>query len=237
MIFSWIVSILVNDVGMNIWLARLVSLVPTVVCVVALTYSLSFIPQFQKAFPFIKSNKKKRLIGNITLVACILTFFTFMYISETTKRFNPLTGESIMCLARGLDGYEEISCNWKYHPTTGSPVVKDKKTLRELYSASDPQTGSIDTVSFNENIRLFTAEGSPLVWYHKLADGTIQLFDSPGRHPQLNVKLMPMNSKVAQEILYGTPKQKKKIVLGEPGKKNNPLVDLKKHLEQMQAAP
>jgi len=237
MIFSWVVDALVTSLGMNIWLARLVSLVPTVVCVVALTYSLSFIPQFQKAFPFIKSNKQKRLIGNVTLVGCVLMFFTFMYVSETTKRFDPITGESKLCLALGANGYEEVSCLWEYHPTTGKKVVKDKKTLQRLYATNDPQAGSIDTVKFNKNIRLFSSEGSPLFWYHELPDGTIHLSNNPGNHPQLNVELKPIDKKIAARLISGKPEGKQKFFLLTTSKKQSPQDDLAKDFDEILGVP
>jgi hypothetical protein len=71
--------------------------------------------------------------------------------------------------------------------------------------------------------------GAPIVWYTKSEQGTYELFNHEGFHPQLGTKLQPVTPDVAQDIL-------RSIQSGATYKLGDGLVDLKKHLDAYAAA-
>lgn len=115
----------------------------------------------------------KLAIGMVVMIFFLLTISFYMPISRSAA--NTFVG----WLDRRLAGF----ITWPLQPV---PQV--------------PKQISYDLTSI-ENIQFFdplTAE--PKIWYHKSADGQIELFDSNGYHPQYKEKLQPIAPDIVAQI-------------------------------------
>jgi hypothetical protein len=187
-IFSWVSEELTLNLGMNEWLAKIIAFAPAVFLTIGTGYLLTFNrARFQRGIIFCS-------IGY--LVVCV-----FMYSVNAGHAYDPVTGKATKCYAAGFSGYEEISCEWKFHPQSGKPVISDSEQIKEIIrsqavTANPPKVGQ--KVKLTKDIRFFSVDGTPLVWYYQYPDGKIELFSTPGHHPQLNTVLQPINAEIAQ---------------------------------------
>lgn len=194
MIYPWISDALQSSTGMSHWMASLIAFVPAVVGVIGIGMLFSW-------------NRKKRTIGLIMASVAYLVTCGFMYSIEADRSFDPLTGKANKCFAAGLDGYEEISCEWKFHPETGNPVITDPAQIKNIITAmnvSESEPRVTNRVRPNKNLRFFSVDGRPLYWYYQFPDGKIDLFDSPGRHPHFgkDIILQPITAEIVKILLY-----------------------------------
>lgn len=187
MVFPWIVDRLV-DAGCDVWLARLITVPLACLMVLGLGLALSF-------------SVKKRNTGWAIFAAGLMLWSAAMFAMSRDYVFDPVSGESRKCYAMTPDGYEAVSCAWKVHPVYGTPVQKpNQETLAADWVAKNG-LHRMRKIEPERDLRFFAQDGSPLVWYYQRADGKFDLFSQPGRHPQLNVTLKPVDAAVAGKIL------------------------------------
>jgi hypothetical protein len=143
----------------------------------------------------------------------------------TITFFDPLTSEARVWYYAGQDGGIELFDRPGYHPQYKAQLeaitpaivaqirgrldadaqknaVEEKRRKEEAQRANPtpPQRIGYDYASI-ERITFFdplTAE--PRVWYYKAKDGTIDLFDRPGYHPQYGAELKPIVPEIVGEI-------------------------------------
>ncbi|MEK7511959.1 MAG: hypothetical protein AAB575_02990 [Patescibacteria group bacterium] len=190
-IFSRISELLTVSLGLNEWLAKIIAFAPAVFFTVGTGYLLTF-------------NRARFQRGLILCSIGYLAICIFMYSVNARHAYNPISGKATKCYAAGFSGYEEISCEWKFHPQTRSPVITDPEQIKEVVRSlavteNPPQVGQ--RVKLTKNIRFFSVDGTPLVWYYQHPDGKIELFSTSGHHPLLNTILQPINSEIAKLLL------------------------------------
>jgi len=205
-VFSYLVGNLV-DAGFNIWLARALSILPTVLIVYGFNLCFSI------------WSKRNRTVGVIIITTCLLLFFLGMYKATSNFNYDPNEGNPLNCYAYGMNKYEQVPCSWKNHPQSGNPVIKDPVQIQQLIQGGqivDKGLPRIQRLTPDINSAFFSPVGQPLIWYFKHPDGRFELFANPGMHPQLNIPLKPITSEVAIEILsYIQDGQKNMIVSSE----------------------
>jgi len=190
-IFSWVSESLTIKLGLNESLAKIIAFAPAVFLTIGTGYLLTF-------------NRARFQRGLILCSIGYLAICVFMYSVNAGHAYDPVTGKATKCYAAGFSGYEEISCKWKFHPQTGKPVITDQEQIKEIVksqavSENPPQVSQ--KVKATKDIRFFSVDGTPLVWYYQYPDGKIELFSTPGHHPQLNTVLQPINPEIAQLLL------------------------------------
>jgi len=190
-IFSWISESLALNLGLNEWVTNIIAFAPALFFTVGTGYLLTF-------------NRARFRRGLILCSIGYLVICVFMYTVNAGHAYDPVTGKATKCYAAGFSGYEEISCKWKFHPQTGKPVITDQEQIKEIVksqavSENPPQVSQ--KVKATKDIRFFSVDGTPLVWYYQYPDGKIELFSTPGHHPQLNTVLQPINPEIAQLLL------------------------------------
>ncbi len=232
-VFPSIAELLHDELGLNQWLSNIIAIIPAIGVMIGLNYVFSM-------------DKTKRRIGFAVAIVCYLAFCTFMYFMQSGRNFDPKTGEAQICFAEGLDGYEAVPCNWKFHEQTGKPVIRDKEKIDKIIQSQNIRTKGltpVKTVEITNDLRFFTPEGTPLFWYYETPTGEIDVFDEPGRHPQYNTILIPINSEIVQKLL--NPKSQKELqkirlhpsnssekqATNENDNSDNPLQALKDRLE------
>ena len=234
--FFWIFEIIVNELtlaaGLNKYLAMIIAFVPALALLwsVPLMFSL---------------NKRKRNLGMIMGGACYLLYSILMFSLESNHYFDPATGAPTKCYASGLTSYDEVPCNTEFHPQTGNPVIKDPAQIKSIIMAkhtAEAQLQPVSRVAPSSDMRFFTPDGKPLYWYYQHPNGEIEIFDTPGKHPQLNVELNSITAEIAAAIIYpGEHPLSTMIKVAIPPKTdgqkedpNNPMVKLRNHLQNVQ---
>ncbi|MEK7159556.1 MAG: hypothetical protein AAB766_03610 [Patescibacteria group bacterium] len=187
-IFSRISELLTVSLGLNEWLAKIIAFAPAVFFTVGTGYLLTF-------------NRARFQRGLILCSIGYLAICIFMYSVNAGHAYDPISGKATKCYAAGFSGYEEISCEWKFHPQSGKPVISDPEQIKEIIRSqavtkNPPKVGQ--KVKLTKDIRFFSVDGTPLVWYYQYPNGKIELFSTPGHHPQLNTVLQPINAEIAQ---------------------------------------
>lgn len=238
--FFWIFDIVTNELvlsgGFNQYLARIIAFLPAI----AILWSIGLL--FSK-------DKQKRRLGMIVGGACYLLYSGLMFALESNRYFDPATGAPTKCYAAGLTGYDEVPCNTEFHPQTGNAVIKDPAQIKAIIMAKQTADAPLQTVARvkpTSDMRFFTPDGKPLFWYYQHPDGTVEIFGTPGKHPQLNVELNPITPEIAAAIIY--PNQhplsaKIKVATPPPSSDqptekedpNNPLVKLRDHLQNVRS--
>ena len=234
--FFWIFEIIVNELtlaaGLNKYLAMIIAFVPALALLwsVPLMFSL---------------NKRKRNLGMIMGGACYLLYSILMFSLESNHYFDPATGAPTKCYASGLTSYDEVPCNTEFHPQTGNPVIKDPAQIKSIIMAkhtAEAQLQPVSRVAPSSDMRFFTPDGKPLYWYYQHPNGEIEIFDTPGKPPQLNVELNSITAEIAAAIIYpGEHPLSTMIKVAIPPKTdgqkedpNNPMVKLRNHLQNVQ---
>jgi hypothetical protein len=234
-IYSWTVDELELTLGLNHYLANLVALVPAI----AMAYGI---------VRLFSTNQARRNVGIAVTAGCYLLYCLLLVLLSGQSYFNPQTGEPTKCYSTGLNGYEEISCAWKFHPQSGSRVIKDPAQEKSIILSMQTKVatrGRIERVAPDKEMRFFSPDGAPLYWYYQHPDGTIEIFAAPGKHPQLNVELNPLTPEIVKQILYPESKaaaEKIKVMesttaadqSAPPADPSNPLVKLRDHLKKVQ---
>lgn len=234
MILPWLANQLVEKSGMNIWLARAIATIPTILFLVGLSMSMSYFPTFQKKFPFLRFQKIKRIWGYALLTTLFIGYSITMFAMDDAQLFDPKTGHAKKCLALGTTDYEEINCDWDFHPVTGNPVIKDRAQVKAIFTAkqtSPHDPGPSKKIINNGQLRFFDSAGNPLVWYYEYEDGRIELFDQPGKHPQWNTDLIAINPAIVKKLLNyrDSPQPGNKIIFNQTNNAN-PLIELRDYL-------
>ena len=238
--FFWIFEIISNELsltaGINPYLAKIIAFIPAI----AILWSISLM--FAK-------DKQKRTLGMVIGGTCYLLYSGLMFALEGNRYFDPATGAPTKCYAVGLTQYDEVPCTTEFHPQTGNPVIKDPAQIRAIIMAKQTANAQLQTVTRinpTSDMRFFTPDGKPLFWYYQHPNGTIEIFNTQGKHPQLNVELNPITTEIVAAIIYPDqhPAMAKIMVVTSPPSNNqtetkedpnNPLVKLRDHLQNVQS--
>ncbi|MCX6744665.1 MAG: hypothetical protein NTX82_04035 [Candidatus Parcubacteria bacterium] len=148
----------------------------------------------------ISFDKQKNLIG--TICACVLWVGWFGTIAYSQRDYNwdPNTGEAIKCYAPTPFGYETLSCQFKIHPKYGTPVSQVTPEIAIIEATKDGAILPINKVVPKCDMTYFTVDGQPVYWIYRQKDGTLDVFNHPGRHPQFNTDLSPISGEIVTEI-------------------------------------
>ncbi|MDO8261242.1 MAG: hypothetical protein Q7T50_07185 [Candidatus Magasanikbacteria bacterium] len=212
-VYPWL-SGKIAQTGLNIWLARALSLIILSACVFF-------------TFPQIFSLKSKtRKIGYVKLMIFFSLFMVGMYLAEKDRAFDQ-QGVAIKCYTINPTGEVEFcACSEKVHPQYGTPVLPVTKTITEqvYYKNNTPQR--IKRVIPTLDMRLFSADGTPLFFFYQYPDGRIELFDKPGHHPNLATPLHPLTPEIAMIINQSLREGRKDMIVtdnpGETSKVTDP---------------
>lgn len=186
LVFPWFVSKLENA-GVNIWLARAISVPIAVLIVMCISWLFSF-------------SKEKRMRGLIVGTCIYCLWFFVLFAIQKDYNFNPLTGEPLKHYAATPYGYVEVPAKWKVHPTFGTPVIKGTRELAISKAIEKKGLPELSRIEPTRDSVFFSPDGQPLVWYYQHPDGQIDLFPRPGVHPQLGVQLNPITPAIVAEI-------------------------------------
>lgn len=173
--------------GINIWLARALA----IVVAVALTYAINLM---------FSSDSKKRRLGTIATCGIAIIYCLGLYLLTKDYVINPATGKPTICCATTPYGFEKVSCEWKKHPifmTDVAPCTSEKIISATMMKRGYPK---VETLRPSRDMAFFTPDGEPLAWYYEHPDGKIEIFSRPGRHPQYNVVLNPINAEIVTKI-------------------------------------
>ena len=137
-------------------------------------------------------------VGGITLAA----FYAVIGFASTGFKINPISGAPTKCysLFNGKVIYHELvdGLERQYDPATGrrcnpvTPEVAVKLSLYEHAVVPNRIPDSVEPDMFDRTL------GTPLVWYFLADDGTIELFDNEGFHPETSISLLPITPEVAR---------------------------------------
>jgi hypothetical protein len=187
MVFPWIVDHLVNA-GLDIWLARLITVPIACIMVIGLGLALSF-------------SSGKRNTGLAIFASGIMLWSLAMFHVTKENLFDAISGQASKCYAVTPDGYEFVNCAWKYHPLYGSTVQPATKEMASAEWVAKNGLPHIQTITPDKYLSFFSQDGSPLVLYYQHPNGSLELFSKPRRYPQLNVPLKPVDATIVAAIL------------------------------------
>lgn len=219
MVFPWIADRLVTA-GLDVWLARLITVPLAFVLVMSLGLALSF-------------SRVKRNAGLALFALGIMLWSLAMHRMSGDYAFDPVSGKAQKCFAQTPEGYEAVSCAWKVHPLYGTAVVaatKEMMTARWVEQNGVPTMHSVDP---DQSLRFFTPDGTALIWYYRHPDGKLDLFAQPGRHPQFNVALKPVDADVVRQILEDADKDKSRVHIDMHEKEKGAAPEEKVRLESL----
>jgi len=206
LLFDSIVKIISTRVNIDIWIARIITIL----------LGLIFI-NFVSPSIFSLNSKKRKLGFGIMGLIFILIFFGAYFVNRNF--IFDSDGSPKKCIAwNPIDKCydDDIPCNWKVHPKYGTEVILCSKKMIMMNSAVKNRLGRFRRITPNRNLRFFTPDGSPLIWYYQRNDGKLELFDNMGVHPQLQVALMPINRNIATLIIkYLEEKRLDMIIVDE----------------------
>lgn len=88
------------------------------------------------------------------------------------------------------------------HPLTAAAPSAQPAERAESKSAIDRSVQKPTRIEGRpESIEFFDrASGDPRVWYHQGAQGSVELFDSPGFHPDSGALLLPVSKSIVDQI-------------------------------------
>ena len=214
MVFPWIVDHLVAA-GINIWLARLITMPIAITAVLGLSMALSF-------------SAIKRNMGLAIFAISIALWSLAMFQMTKDNIFDPISGKAQQCYSVTPNGYEKVSCAWKVHPLYGTNVLSATREMVTAQWVVDHGLPVIESIIPEKNLRFFSQDGLPLVWYYQHPNGRLELFAQPGYHPQLNVALKPVDAEIVKKLLdnFQDDKQDTKAGKAKPGKTSKQKPDV-----------
>lgn len=186
-VFPWISDKLVAATGMNMWLAKLLTVPLAIFMIAAISFLFS-------------RDKKKHNIGLAMFAGGMCLWYMAMFIMTKDLNFNP-DGTPQKCVAQNIDGYyEDISCSFKVN-NLGFPVMPITPEIAKQVWVQKNGLPPVKRILPNKNLRFFDPNGNPLLWYYQYPDGKLEFFDQPGKHPQFpDVILSPVNPQVVQAL-------------------------------------
>ncbi len=188
MVFPWIGEQVVAATGVDARFANFMAIPAAIYMVIAVSLMFSF-----------KSVKRK--LGFGMFVAGLLAWHVAMFTVTKNDIFNP-KGVAQKCLAKNFNGaYEYEDCGRKVHRIYGTEVVPATKELIALMQFQKKGIPAVQRITPDRNMRFFSPDGLPFVWYYQHQNGKIELFGQPGLHPQFNVILNSINSQIASLVL------------------------------------
>lgn len=157
-------------------------------------------------------SKQSRFIG-ISGIALLLIGHSLALWYATRNNFFDVSGKAVKCYVLTRDGKVTYGEHAGIDPTTGRlcrPITAEMlERLRQYADGKRPQLISTSDPTFFD-----PRTGEPIVWYFKAKDGTVQLFDLMGFHPDTGDELLPVTKDVVQawktqiaEIKRHVPKQ------------------------------
>jgi len=194
-----------SNLGLNIWIIKIISAVFTIVLIVGLKWVWKVIwPS-----PFIKSQERFHAILGI---ATLLIFFYLTMWYFTKDNYFDSSGLPQKCYAATTDGYEYVDCNYKLHPIYGT-VVKPV-TPEIVRIIENKKISKVTRIIPDKNSRFFSPDGRPLVYYYKYPNGNLEFFSKPGSHPQLGEELLPISSKIVKQLFEYIDSGKDSMIIG-----------------------
>jgi len=159
----------------------------TIVVFALLTFFASKLFSFQKS---------SRTLGYVGILGLLVANSVLLWYGSKEHLFGP-NGNAIKCYVLTKDGVH-YSEHPGIDPETGrvcraiTPQIVGK--LRAYEKGLKPHRLA------NQNPAFFDVlTGEPIVWYTKLADGQIELFDLMGYHPDTGEELLPITRAIADK--------------------------------------
>lgn len=196
-----------NTTGVNQYLAKaiIVALMVPLLVSAKWTFSLS---------------SQKRIKGYSVVAFYTVIFYMAMFVLTKDQWFNFATGESMKYCAMNP---ESIHCFDKpgYDPETGQLLVPATPELAAIKNRYKHPTQKV----VNPKDYFNSATGDPAVWYYETPDGTIELFDHPGFHPQSGQALKPITREVAAKYEKQEAKRQEQQQLMEEHRKQQARIE------------
>jgi hypothetical protein len=141
-------------------------------------------------------SKQSRFIG-VGGIALLLIGHSLALWYATRNNFFDTSGKAVKCYVLTRDGKVTYGERAGIDPATGRlcrPITAEMlERLQQYADGKRPQLiNATDPVFFDPRT------GEPIVWYFKAKDGTIQLFDLMGFHPDTGDELLPVTKEIAQ---------------------------------------
>lgn len=119
-IFPYFNGNLAGEGGMNVWLAKGISMF----------FTLAIVYGSYNIFSFSKERRNK---GIRIICLSLPVFFAVMYFMTKDYNFNPSSGESMVNISETPDGAKRVPKSWKYDPTYGNRTMPaDSQNIRKV---------------------------------------------------------------------------------------------------------
>jgi hypothetical protein len=195
-----------HNIGINIWLLKSMSVVFSII---ALGFGFRWFWQVISPSPLIKrETRRNSLIG---LGSFFILYFMTMYFF-TRGNFDQ------KCYAATLTGgYEYCDCGNKVHPIYGTEV---KPVTPEMIPVIENQNNlSVSNRVIPTRNQQFFFNDKPLLFFFSYPNGKLEFFSKPGKHPQFNQDLIPVNTAIVQTLFsYWDSGRDSMIVTGRENK-------------------
>ena len=218
LVYPELVDFLMNETLLNIWEARGISLIVTVITVISFwnifAYSLKLDKSKIIPYPIFRPNEKKRLIGIVILAVVYSGMFASIAYFQDDHVFSQ-EGKALKCYSYNTLGkIEYISCRYKVNPKTGYVVHKVTPEIMRQFNMQTAHIPDIDRFVPNVNTRYFDPMGNSFYWYYKHDDGKFEFFRMPGFHPQFNEELKPVSKDIAKIVTKYLRTGKGNMIIG-----------------------
>lgn len=136
-----------------------------------------------------------RRVGYLGIVGLLIGHSLFLWQGTKDQKFTR-TGEAIKCYVITHEGEVRFGEHPGIDPATGRlcrPVTPELVYLLDAYQRGKrPQRITSDNPIFFD-----VRSGEPSIWYSKSKDGTIEIFDLMGFHPETGEELQPITRDIA----------------------------------------
>ncbi len=190
--YNYFVSYLQEEIGLNIWIIRMLSIFFSTITI------LYIYPILADLFNPLASNDEKKIgllkMSVISIIYCLLLFsFTQGHHSKN-------------CFITNYQGeYEECSCVPTIHPVYGRDVAPITPDIAFYLEKKEHGKLTETKIKASNKYKFFTADGVALTWYCIVPNGDIEVFEIPGVHPQYGKKLLPVTGEIVTIFLEQQP--------------------------------
>jgi hypothetical protein len=183
----WIAGKISQAMGIGMWPAYILAVIAALIAVyvLALTY-----------------RKATRRYGIILALATFVAFSLVMWYTEKDYMFGP-DGTPTRCVADTPYGYQYVPCSWEFHRVYKTKVIPVTREIANSMVIQEKGLPRITKLAISKDVRFFSPNGDPLVWYYEDPDGKIYISFRPEKHPHLNADLSPITPEIVKKVLDG----------------------------------
>lgn len=163
-------------------------------------------------------SKEKRRIGIAGIVLLLVGHSLVLWYGTRNSYFD-LGGAALKCYVLTRDGKVTYGERAGIDPATGRlcrPVTAEiLERLKQYETGKRPQEITESNPTFFD-----PRTGEPVIWYYKDKDGTIEIFDLMGFHPDTGEELIPATKEIFADWKKQYDKQQQRVpkLIPDPGK-------------------